>query len=440
MGTSCGKEWSRQFLNASFPKTFLQGEWRKSREKIAFDRETALLPATQEIIVRNNIIAEARQKLNVIFKEIDLNTTHYMTEYKKQKKVFNPDGDEVPEHYKKLRARRDELITFIRENYTKKGPERKNKFVRVCPSEECRGFLSSDWKCGLCNLETCNKCHVIKTEKKHTCNPDDVETAKLLANDTKPCPKCHTGIFKIDGCDQMWCTQCHTAFSWKTGNIESKIHNPHFYEWQRSMNGGVAPRVEGDVPCQHELQLNHGLYRNILNHSDMFMAGIMPKIGNLIQNTIHLREVELPDFQPQITDAEDAQTLRIRYLEKKIDKPLFIRNVLKVAKRNEINAEIRQILEMYIQVITDIVFRFYRDIRNKNYEKLTNVVTSEIANRMIQEIETLSVYVNDRLRELYTTFKYKVRQIQSMFEPKKESYYAKLFNIDNAKLLNTVSI
>jgi hypothetical protein len=27
-----------------------------------------------------------------------------------------------------------------------------------------------------------------------------VETAKLLAKDTKPCPKCHSNIFKISGC------------------------------------------------------------------------------------------------------------------------------------------------------------------------------------------------------------------------------------------------
>ena len=60
-----------------------------------------------------------------------------------------------------------------------------------------------------------------KRDCEHTCNPDLVETAKLLAKDTKSCPTCQTKIFKIDGCDQMWCTQCHTAFSWKTGAIQT---------------------------------------------------------------------------------------------------------------------------------------------------------------------------------------------------------------------------
>ena len=423
MGTSCGKEWTRQFLNASFPNTFLQGEWRKSREKIAFDRETALLPATQEVIVRKKIIEDAQTKLYAVYKELRLFAIMYTDKYKKENKVFDPEGDDVPEDYKKIRSRRGELRRFILEqNPIKKQPVQQNHFVRACPSEECRGFLSSDWKCGLCNLDTCKKCHVLKTEKKqHTCNPDDVETAKLLANDTKPCPKCHTGIFKIDGCDQMWCTQCHTAFSWRTGEIETNIHNPHFYEWQRSMNGGVAPRVPGDGPCQHEFRLNHNLYRQILQYSDMFLAGMMPKIENLIRNTIHLREVELEYFQPQRDDAEIAQNLRIRYLEKDIDKTIFIRNVLKRAKNREMRVEICQILEMFIQVITDTLYRFYTHIRRANQEnRIDSVTCSDLANIMLQEIDTLSVYVNDRMREVYTAFKYKVRQIQPMAEQRVE--------------------
>ena len=47
----------------------------------------------------------------------------------------------------------------------------------------------------------------------------------------------------------MYCTVCHTPFSWRTGRkVFGTIHNPHFYQWQRDQNDGVAPRVPGGDP------------------------------------------------------------------------------------------------------------------------------------------------------------------------------------------------
>ena len=84
-------------------------------------------------------------------------------------------------------------------------------------------------------------------------DPDTKATAELLSKDTKPCPKCSIPIHKLEGCDQMWCTQCHTGFSWKRGTIENRIHNPHYYEWQRQNNGGQAPRNPGDFECGRDI-------------------------------------------------------------------------------------------------------------------------------------------------------------------------------------------
>ena len=128
----------------------------------------------------------------------------------------------------------------------------KRAFVRACPHDACKGFLSTAWKCGLCENWTCPTCHEVKGPEKdaaHTCDPNNVATAELLARDSRNCPKCAAGIFKINGCDQMWCTQCHTAFSWRTGRVETHmVHNPHYYEYQRA-HGTPLPRAVGDVPC-----------------------------------------------------------------------------------------------------------------------------------------------------------------------------------------------
>ena len=89
-----------------------------------------------------------------------------------------------------------------------------------CPREECRGFLSTQYKCEICKFHTCPHCLEVIGESKegHECDPDTVATAEAIKAQSKPCPKCGTRISKISGCDQMWCISCHTAFSWRTGN------------------------------------------------------------------------------------------------------------------------------------------------------------------------------------------------------------------------------
>ena len=162
--------------------------------------------------------------------------------------------------------------------------EERVQILRGCPAEACRGFLSTGGICGICDAKICLSCHEIVGKKgevvehisevellvdgrHHTCDPASVETAKMLQKETRPCPTCKALIFKTDGCDQMWCTQCQTPFSWRTGKKEEgRVHNPHYYEWLRRTQGGVAPEPaqpgdvgfggaeEGDC-CRPEMEL-----------------------------------------------------------------------------------------------------------------------------------------------------------------------------------------
>ena len=110
------------------------------------------------------------------------------------------------------------------------------------------------YKCELCETYTCPHCLELigysKTDP-HTCNPDNVASAELIKKDTKPCPQCGVRIHKISGCDQMWCTECRVAFSYKTLKIDSgaAVHNPHYYQYMQRQNHGVAPRNPQDVVC-----------------------------------------------------------------------------------------------------------------------------------------------------------------------------------------------
>lgn len=173
MNTTCGKEWTRQFISSSFTNVFITGKLKKHREQLLFDNERALLPVTQPIVER------------VIKTE-----------------AINKKVREIHEAIYKLKLERNKLHTELYLINNRPTTERA-EFVRACPDSECRGFLSTQWKCGICQKWACPDCHEIKGLERdiaHECNPDTLATARLLAADTKPCPKCRTGIFKINGC------------------------------------------------------------------------------------------------------------------------------------------------------------------------------------------------------------------------------------------------
>lgn len=76
-------------------------------------------------------------------------------------------------------------------------------FIKQCAHEGCNGFLERTWMCSICEKYTCSKCHEPKKSRndpEHVCNEDVVANVEALKKDSKPCPKCGTGIFKINGC------------------------------------------------------------------------------------------------------------------------------------------------------------------------------------------------------------------------------------------------
>jgi len=155
---------------------------------------------------------------------------------------------EQSKYYKNLRrwAREQAYVRFL-------NPERKvplRTFSKPCPSSKCFGFLSKGL-CGTCHVSYCEKCLEPNVEN-HTCDPDLVETVKLMTKTSVPCPKCQTYIHKVDGCNLMWCTLCHQTFDYKTGQMTfGRNHNPMYYDWLRR-DGAEPPREIGDEvhdPC-----------------------------------------------------------------------------------------------------------------------------------------------------------------------------------------------
>jgi len=183
MNQSCGREWTRHFLVRHFTQTFNKHELKEHRSQVLFDRERSMLPATQPLVEMHH---EHRRLSEHI---IDL------------EREMSRISDELRRitHQRYLIRRR--LDTGIAEDGIVQNT--RLDFVRACPDPECRGYLSTQWKCGVCEKWTCNQCHEIKgvtRDSPHECKPENVASAALISRETRPCPSCHTHIFKIEGC------------------------------------------------------------------------------------------------------------------------------------------------------------------------------------------------------------------------------------------------
>ena len=385
MNTACGKPWDRKFMVSAFPKSFMTNQWKKHREQVFLDKELALLPATQPIV-------EDRNRKIKISKKIE----------------------EIDNLIRDLLVKKRELQYAMATPY--KDKTRVSHFVRACADPECRGYLSSQWMCGLCEKHACKGCHVlldINERQPHVCNPDELATAKLLDKDTKPCPSCKTGIFKIEGCDQMWCTQCKTAFSWRTGAIETVIHNPHFYEWQRR-TGGEARRNPGDVMCGQEIthQIMENLSRRLRISATANTRGapvyktplsktLYDRAYVVVRSIIHLRAIQLPDYR--VGDNENNLELRVSYMRQEIDKDMFMQRIQRSNKQFEKKREIYNIISLFIQTMTDIMFRFQDEVNKSNLDS---------AEKILDETQVIQDYTNECLRDIGETYRNKSKKIQ----------------------------
>jgi hypothetical protein len=258
-----------------------------------------------------------------------------------------------------------------------KTPVVKAVFNHPCPDNDCKGFVSSSWKCGLCEKKFCKDCHKEKLEG-HECNEDDKATIALIKQECKNCPQCGMGIYKIEGCDQMYCTDCHTPFSWRTGKIitNGPIHNPHYFEIMRR-GGGNVPRQPGDVPCGGipDHYVISSLCRKL--KISKYNTDI---ILNCLRIIIHINNVVIPHF-PLEQNAQTNKDFRIKYCINELDENNWIKKLKCSIKKIDKNNEIVAVLQCISVSLTDVIQRFCND------KGVTDI---------IKELDMLQNYANEQ--------------------------------------------
>jgi hypothetical protein len=253
------------------------------------------------------------------------------------------------------------------------GATQKTDSVMNCFKEECKGFLDKDYVCGLCHMKACKDCQeelFTDQEQEHVCKQENIDSVKAIRDETKPCPTCKTRVFKIEGCDQMFCVKCHTGFSWNTGIIErGRIHNPHYFEWLRSKRQQM-PREMGDVPCG-------GLpcwfsIKHHLEHLNIHVT-VITYLNAVYKMTEYLQNKEIPKYP--ITEGRDDELnmIGIKYMADILPENQWKNKLFQMEKKKEINTERRLVLDMMIAVLIDL----FGDICNINDESSIYQKTNE---------------------------------------------------------------
>lgn len=375
---SCKVKWNRKFLTEKFEKNFITKDFKIHRENILYQRELGFMPETQPYVERQKEIED----------------------------IYNQKR-EIDQKIRQLQEQKNNLDDRLLNISTRPIVQRR-EFIRQCPNGECRGFLSTSLKCKICDTYACGECREPKgtTQEEcesHICNKEILESIKAMERDSKPCPKCSALIFKINGCNVMWCTQCHTSFNWRTLQIEKGvIHNPEYFDWVRR-TGGILARTPGDIPCGRELD-NYFISRCSANTQFSKRRSLF----DIIRNTNHIISVEMGRFGGPlyVRNAFDSnRDLRIRLMMNEINEDQFKIAIQKRQKDREKKNEIFDVLQLFTQCTTDLFYRLLDDLeRIKQNGKDTSETSKRVLLAFTTELTTLREYCNNCLESISKVF------------------------------------
>jgi len=400
INNDCRRGWEREFLDSELTSAFRLKTYKQHREKVLADREKARLPSTQED-------AAAYKHAKQIHAKAIEDEKAATIEYNRVAVILN--------NISTLKYRsRNVLETFGRRRMPVVGQAApvnevttvRAAFIKPCPAEDCKGFLSTAWKCGLCDQWTCPDCHDLKglvKDVEHTCDPTKVATARLLAREAKACPKCGVQICKIEGCDQMWCTSCNTGFNWRTGKIaDGPVHNPHYFEWLRSR--GLNPQQANapilDCNQQQDRAIQMALYgTQYVNRYSRPAAN-----ASTDKNTAYLGEVwrimrEEEDMGRRNTDFnEEYRQLRVKYMAGELTEDDWKTNLQRKEKDANFQQAKTQIRDVFVNASRDLIRQILTPETNRE--------------QIVRSIEELITYCNTCYETVSKRFNRKINKLK----------------------------
>ena len=281
----------------------------------------------------------------------------------------------------------------------------KRTFTRGCPQNDCRGYIqplpgNHRLGCSLCQTECCIKCHIIvknkeddknaavidgedeeksKDKPKHVCKQEDIDTVKQLKKDTKDCPRCHALIFKISGCDVMFCTSCNTAFSWNSGTIldANRVHNPHLAQFLARGGNVNREQLNNHEQCPMDRERIRDINRlctffiNNTKSNKQLTENLnwLIRVANICLIIYNDSENQLRGWSDNVITS-NCTRLRVCYLLKEIDVKKLQTEILKQDKEYKLRKELHDIYEAFsrtfVQLIQPMIHQPVLDLINNS--------------------------------------------------------------------------
>lgn len=232
MHTECNKNYSFNEICSLVNKKAFTNKLCQNVAKKHFATEQKKLTQFKELTVLDNQKKETNEEIKILNEELKK-----LREEKRQI-VANFDKEIKSltklkfSKYKKQFDINKKMHTLSNDDYIQPN------YKIYCSHANCTGLLSKDYICITCKKETCKKC-LKPLGNDHVCSKEDLETVKMITENSVQCPECGMHISKISGCSQMYCLRssggCGTIFNYNTGLVDKtgRVHNPHALQERR---------------------------------------------------------------------------------------------------------------------------------------------------------------------------------------------------------------
>lgn len=385
---NCKYEFEDMFIIENINYTFFKSELKKKQMELLLQIEQSRIPQSQEEAKR---ILYNKNRMKI---KIDIEK-----QQKELQTIYLLNIERLKKNYLDECLKLDKLIP---PSFDKKISPHKTSTVK-CQKNDCKGFLSTSYKCGLCDSYTCSKCYEVKENKhEHMCDKEKVETVQLIKKETRSCPVCTTRISKINGCDQMWCTHCNNAFSWKTGQVQTgRIHNPHYFDFLKKQNG-YQPRNPLDVLCGGIPNLSI-----LLGYTSKLRPNVDAVESNI--NFIHQFCSHLQGTRTPFPMDNRLEGLRVSYILNilPLDKwKKGIYNIHSTEKHHKFEWDMDDII---INVGCDLLRNYEKFASETNHS--VDELTDYVINNTVKEFAQIIDYVNELKLKKAKAYKRKARVI-----------------------------